>query len=92
MTVSMTWPQHQRREVKVLEKVIKLSPMEHLITSVLLMRRNIVKAIELVEILYPNANLEPDYAENSVRIFVQRARRKGVPIKTRKTFGYEFLS
>lgn len=78
--ISMTWPQYQRRECKLM---VSLSPHEAEIVFALLIRRPCpMTAGELVEVLYPDPDAEPAYAQNIVCRTVINARRKGVPIVT----------
>lgn len=63
----MTWPQYLRNECSVENFVIHLSPQETELLSTLLMRYpNPVPAIDLLEVVYPNPDDEPEHPENVI--------------------------
>lgn len=63
MLCSMTWPQYLRQECRHNGRLVRLSYYECELVSLLLMRRGqIVPRGETIEALYPDPDLEPDYA------------------------------
>lgn len=72
--ISMTWPQYQRGECSV---SARLSPQEAEILMVLLVRHpQAVGTADLIEALWPDADIEPDYADSIVRRAIGRLRGK----------------
>jgi len=81
MYVGMTLPQSRRSHVTVGDREIYLTRQEHqIVEHLLLSRPRYVTRDELIQVLWPDPDLEPDYAENTVGAHICRARRKGVPI------------
>jgi len=65
--ISMTWPQYCRGECTFDGERIALPPLEAKILMVLLIRRGeVVSTTEMIEAIYPNPDLEPDWAESII--------------------------
>lgn len=77
-----------RREVDVGGLLIRLSPHEAELVSTLLMRRVWVTRGEIIEAMWPDPDLEPENAYNSVSVYIRHLRDKGVPVINRIGFGY----
>lgn len=87
----MTWPQYLRGECLQDGRVIKLTNHEALLLSILLMRRGRpTKPEDLVPMVYPDSESEPDWAVSCIALYVIGLRRKlGYDaIWSKRHFGY----
>ena len=77
--ITMTWPQYRRSQCSIEDWVIDLSPMEAELLSTLLIRYpSPVTIREMIEIVYPDPDAEPDYPETQiVQRMAQLARKIG---------------
>ena len=74
--IGMTWPQYRRCEVAVSGRVVKLSPQAaDLIAFMLIRRGHALSRGELVEMLWPNPDREPEWAERQIDVLIHRTRR-----------------
>lgn len=90
MTISMTMPQYRRRECTYRGQTVKLTPTEtEIVSTLLVLRGRHVPFNDLIEILWPNPDEEPDYAYNTINKFLTFLRRKlpGAFAKTRWAYG-----
>jgi DNA-binding response OmpR family regulator len=63
----MTWPQYRRRQCTVGDFTIDLSPLETELLSTLLIRYPAPMRVgELIEVVYPNPDAEPDWAASVI--------------------------
>lgn len=75
--ISMTMPQYRRRECRYRGETVKLTPTETEIVSTLLaLRGRCVPRQELIEILWPNPDDEPEWSYNQIAQYIRRLRRK----------------
>ena len=75
--IAMTWPQYERGEVAIDGRPVKLSPRETVIVALLLMRRGCFVAVnDLIEMIWPNPDLEPENAAQGLTVYVCRLRKK----------------
>jgi len=87
--ISMTLPQSKRREVSVNGRTVTLSPNEHKLVELLLLRGDALTSLGgAIEYIWPNPDLEPEWAFNIVTVLIYRTRKKGVPIETFHGRGY----
>jgi hypothetical protein len=77
--ISMTWPQYLRRECRIGDFLIPLSPIETELLLVLLVRYPAPVTVgELIDAIYPDPDREPEFADDQIRQSVRRlARRVG---------------
>jgi DNA-binding response OmpR family regulator len=90
MSISMTWPQYRRHEVTFYGVRITLKRMEAELLSVLLANRGTaIRVQELIEMVYPNPDVEPEYAVNCIHHLAMKLRRTlpGV-VQSRGHWGY----
>jgi DNA-binding response OmpR family regulator len=90
----MTWPQYLRRECRIGEFVIKLSPQETEVLSTLLMRYpDSLTVTELIEAVWPDADHEPDYAVALIGQHIWHLRQKlgFFRIGSCRGFGYHLV-
>jgi DNA-binding response OmpR family regulator len=88
--ISMTVPQYRRRECTLDGRAVSLSWLETELLALLLVtdpERALGKS-DIIEALYPNPDLEPEWADNLVYRYVNKLRRHGVPIETEWGFGW----
>jgi DNA-binding response OmpR family regulator len=65
--ITMTWPQYRRSQCSIGDWTVDLSPIEAELLSTLLLRYpNPVTINELVDIVYPDPDSEPDYPEGQI--------------------------
>jgi hypothetical protein len=91
MAVGMTWPQYLRRECTVGEFTVKLSPHEAEVLLFLLLRcPNPVSRDEVLEWLYQEPDVEPDYAMGNVHSTIRNLKQKigGFHVVSRLGYGY----
>ena len=75
--ISMTWPQYERKDCSFRGQVIRLTTTECEIVSTLLMRRGqAVPYEDIIGALWPNPDLEPDYAYNIIMQYRRKLTRK----------------
>lgn len=75
--ISMTWPQYLRRQCTVDGRVVALGRTEvEIISALLIAHPSPVKIPELIERVYPDPDLEPDYATSVLTVIIHRFRRK----------------
>lgn len=86
--ISMTWPMHERCEVRVGARTVHLSPHERDMLVALMLRPGFVARGELIEVMWPNPDDEPEYSEGSVVVYILRLRAKGITIWSQRTVGY----
>jgi DNA-binding response OmpR family regulator len=87
----MTWPQYLRRECKVGSRKVTLTRLETEIVAMLLIRQGVPTPTKLLaEMLWPDPDVQPDFAVDSVRELITRLRKKlgYARITTRYGFGY----
>jgi hypothetical protein len=82
MAVTMSWAQYQMCYCRVDGKLTKLTPKQADVLFRLLVAPpgHQVSPQDLLEFVYPDPDLEPDYAENCLVIFIHQLRMKGIPI------------
>ena len=77
MTISMTMPQYRRRECTFNGQTVKLTPTEtEIVSTLLVLRGRCVRKSELVEILFPNPDDEPDWFNNWISVYLCRLKDK----------------
>ncbi len=77
MAVSMTWPQYLRSECTVTGFTVKLTEYEVEALMYLMLRcPNPVSKEEMIEWLWPNPGLEPEFTESMVYQTMRRLRAK----------------
>jgi len=87
----MTWAQHQRRECTFDGLQVKLSGYQRDIVSLLLIRRGeIIHLNELIEYIYPDPDLEPDWAAQCVDRSIWFLNRR-VPGMIDRVWGRGFI-
>jgi hypothetical protein len=75
--ISMTWPEYQRQQCRVGAFVIQLTFLETELLSTLLIRYpEPVTLAELIEIAFPDPDLEPQNAETAVSDRMRNLARK----------------
>lgn len=73
----MTWPQYRRRQCSIGDFVIGLTPVETELLSTLLIRYpEPVTLDELIGVVYPDPDLEPEHAEGGVADRMRNLARK----------------
>lgn len=86
----MTWPDYLARSVRLHGRRIMLNPQETELVLILLLRRGctLARAV-LIEMLWPNPDVEPDWADNLLSVLTYRLRRKlgDRVIETKISFG-----
>ena len=88
MQISMTWPQLRRGECTYQGQRVRLTRMECEVLSVLLMHRGRrVGLTMLIEAIYPDPDLEPDFAARCIMSILWRTRQK-VPGAIKSTHGW----
>lgn len=80
--ISMTWPQYLRCQCTVAGQVVTLTRMEIEILLFLALRPGWVSRDEMVEFIYPDPDLEPEWAVNNMSVYIYRMRCR---------FGYHFI-
>lgn len=94
MAITMTWPQYLRSECTVSGFTVKLTEYEVEALMFLMLRcPNPVSKEEMIEWLWPNPGLEPEFVESMVYHTIKRLRAKvgEFHIPSRVTFGYRLL-
>ncbi len=94
MAVSMTWPQYLRRECTVAQFTLKLTDYEAEALLFLMLRCPYpVSKEDLIEWLWPDPALEPEFTENMVYQVMRRLRAKvgEFHIASRVNFGYRLM-
>jgi len=94
VAVSMTWPQYQRGECMVAGFVISLTRFEVDALLLLMLRcPNPVTKTEMIDWLWPDPSLEPDFTDSMVYHTMRRLRAKvgEFHIPSRVTFGYRLM-
>lgn len=94
MAVSMTWPQYLRSECTVTGFTVKLTEYEAEALLLLMLRcPNPVSKEEMIDWLWPDPSLEPEFTENMVYHTMRRLRAKvgEFHITSRVTFGYRLM-
>ena len=94
MAVSMTWPQYLRSECTVTGFTVKLTEYEVEALMFLMLRcPNPVSKEDLIEWLWPNPGLEPEFTESMVYQTMRRLRAKvgEFHIPSRINFGYGLM-
>lgn len=87
--ISMTMPQYRRRECSINGTSVHLRPMYIEVLSTLLAAGpRFVSRTELIEAIWPNPELEPDYAWTLVDHCILSLRRAGVSIETHWGIGW----
>jgi hypothetical protein len=72
----MTWPGYLRHEVIVDGVIHRLTPKLAELAFLLLVRRgHFVPMNDIVEFLWPDPDLEPDFSEDVIRTYASRLRR-----------------
>lgn len=84
--ISMTWPQCLRCELKLGPRLMKLAPLEHSLLRALLFNHRSLSIDELIEAMWPDPDYEPEWANNSVKVYVSRLRAKGIGLATQYGF------
>lgn len=87
--ISMTIPQLRRLQCTFYGRTVQLSYNEAELLAVLLIRRGRPTSFNnLVGLIYPDPDDEPDWSVNCVRVTLHRMRKK-LPglVATRKNFG-----
>jgi hypothetical protein len=89
LPVSMTFPQSIRGECSVGDVRVKLAPQETKILEILLLRGKgyFTGYHELIEMMWPDPDDEPEDAMNCLSVYVCKLRNKGIAIDTRHGFG-----
>jgi hypothetical protein len=84
LPVSMTFPQSMRDQCSVGDKVIQLSPTEARVLELLLLRGagRFTAYSELIDMLWPNPDFEPEDVRNYLKVYVCKLRSKGIAINT----------
>ena len=86
----MTYMQYVNNECQFGGKIIQLTPQETELVCYLLIKgpSQLSTTEELIEIVWPNPDKEPDYANSMIGIHIFKCRKKGVPIKAEWGRGY----
>lgn len=87
--ISMTWPQHRRRECTIDGRTAKFAGGQFRLVVCLLLAdpRRYLEANDLVEELWPFADTSPEDAVGRVQQVIHALRRMGVPIESRSKQG-----
>jgi DNA-binding response OmpR family regulator len=94
MTVSMTWPQYLRGECEVHGYRIKLTDHETEALLLLMLRcPNAVSKEAIIDWLWSDPGIEPEFADSAVYHTMRRLRAKigEFHIASRITFGYRLV-
>lgn len=94
MAVSMTWPQYLRGECTASGYIVKLTEYEVEALLLLMLKcPNPVSKEEVIEWLWPDPALEPEFTENMVYQTMRRLRAKvgEFHITSRVSFGYRLM-
>lgn len=94
MAVSMTWPQYLRKECAVTGFTVKLTDYEaEALLLLMLQCPNPVSKDAMIEWLWPDPALEPEFTENMVYHTMRRLRAKvgEFHIVSRISFGYRLM-
>jgi len=88
--IAMTAPQYRRHECTIDGRKEHFWPhcAEVLATLLVSNPDRFICANSLIESLWPNPDLEPDYAKSIIQRAICLLRRNGVPIESDGTFGY----
>jgi DNA-binding response OmpR family regulator len=88
--VSMNWPEFQRQVCVINDEEVSLTPQETELLLILLLKhpKRHTPVSELIEAMWPNPDLEPDWAAKRLQVLVFNLRGKGVEIESRYQFGY----
>lgn len=87
MILCMTWPMLRRRAIMVDNVEYRLTPREHQLVTILLMRRGQAVAYgDIIEMMWPDDN-EPDYARSMLSVFLCRLRKRIDIVRTVTGFG-----
>jgi hypothetical protein len=82
--VRMTLPMALRLEAEIDGRVVALSPREHRLLEILLLRGPQWSFLDdLIEMLWPNPDLQPETAVTVIKVAVHRLREKSVRITTK---------
>lgn len=77
MTISMTMPQYRRRECTYRGQTVKLTPTEtEIVSTLLVLRGRCISREDLLVILWPNPDEEPDWASNMISVYLCRLKEK----------------
>lgn len=75
--IRMTWPEYRRSECLYYGRRVLLCPsLAELLAILLLNRGRAVQSSDLIEALWPNPDLSPDWGQCSVRLRVKRLRAR----------------
>jgi DNA-binding response OmpR family regulator len=94
VAVAMTWPQYLRAECSVTGFTLKLTDYEAQALLLLMLRcPNSVSKDELIEWLWPDPGLEPEFTETMIYQTMRRLRAKvgEFHIPSRVNFGYRLM-
>lgn len=85
--IKMTWPQFKRRECTI---TARLSGRETAVLSTLLMHHpEPVKIDDLIEVVWPDPDVEPEWAKSQIYLVIKRLRAKiGVKRILTDSIGY----
>jgi DNA-binding response OmpR family regulator len=89
--VRITFAQSRRSEATINGVRVRLAPKMFKVLEILLMRSGTgcpVSKSEIVEHVWDDPDLEPEWAERTVDVYVMRLRRMGVLITTRLRLGH----
>ncbi len=90
--ISMTWPQYLRRECRIEDFVVSLSPIETELLAVLLIRYPAITPVEqLVEAVYSNPDEGPEWPEDQIFQKMRSLSRKVGTFRIQnigRSFGY----
>lgn len=74
--ISMTWPQLRRNEFTLRGRPVRLEPQTMKVFAVLYMNLGrVVRVEDLIEGVWPNPELEPDYSTNVIYQKIHNLRR-----------------
>jgi len=92
--ISMTLPQSHRGEVQIGESVVYLPPAIHRLAEYFLMQQpdRLISRAELIELLWPDPDTEPDRACSTVGVYICRLRRIGFEIRNEHGRGWRLLN
>jgi DNA-binding response OmpR family regulator len=75
--IAMSWPEHTRNEVRINGRPVRLMPQRHKILAALLLNRGrLVSLNDLIGMVWPHPDNEPEWPENVVKVQVSKMRQQ----------------
>ena len=88
--IQITFPMMERGECKIEGRTVRFRPGEYEVLLILLLGHpdRYLTVWQIVELAWPNADLQPDAATDIVQKYISDMRAYAAPIETRWGYGY----